>query len=63
LPGQFPGDEDVKTIVEREIDRLNDWISDHSAEEPDEKPTRKLGDVGTPDHFEDARSIFDDVDA
>jgi Novel STAND NTPase 3 len=63
LTDEFPGDVEVKAIVDRETDLVNNWIAEHSEEEPDDKPRRKLGDVATPDQFEDARSIFDDVDA
>lgn len=63
LAEEFPGDDEVNAIVDRETDRLNQWIAEASEEEPDDKPARKLGEVETPDQFEDVRSIFDDVDA
>lgn len=63
LADEFPGNDEVNAIVDSETDRLNDWIAEHSDEEPDDKPARKLGEVETPDQFEDVRSIFDDVDA
>jgi hypothetical protein len=62
LVDEFAGDDEVKTIVDRETDRLNDWVAEHSEEKSDDKPARKLGDVGTPDQFGDVRSIFDDID-
>jgi hypothetical protein len=63
LADEFAGDDEVKTIVDRETDRLNHWIAKHSEEESDDKPERKIGDVGTPDQLGGVRSIFDDVDA
>lgn len=63
LTSEFAGDEEVKSIVERETSYLNDWIAEHRDEEADDKPKRALGDVETPEEFDDSRSIFDDVDA
>jgi energy-coupling factor transporter ATP-binding protein EcfA2 len=59
----FPEDEGVRHIVERETDRANEWIAEHTDDEQDDKPKRTLGDVDTSEGFEDGRSIFEDVDA
>jgi energy-coupling factor transporter ATP-binding protein EcfA2 len=63
LTKEFVDDDEVKTIVRRETNRLNEWIADHTEEEPADKPGRTLGDIETPDQLDDARSIFDDIDA
>ena len=63
LTKAFAGDEEVKGIVDRETNSLYEWIGEHTPEEGDGKPDRKLGDVETVEQFDDSRSIFDDVDA
>jgi Novel STAND NTPase 3/Restriction endonuclease len=63
LTNVFADDDEVEAIVKRETSRLNEWIVDNTEEEPEDKPSRTLGDVETPEEFHDARSIFDDIDA
>jgi len=63
LTEEFAGDDEVKKIVERETNRLDCWIAENSEEEAGDKPGRTLGDVETPEEFDDGRSVFDDVDA
>jgi energy-coupling factor transporter ATP-binding protein EcfA2 len=60
---EFAEDDEVAAIVDRETDRLNEWIGEHTEEEPETKPRRKLGEVEMPEQFYAGRSIFDDVDA
>jgi hypothetical protein len=63
LKKEFPDDPEVVEIVDRETERVNDWIAAQMSDEPDDAPKRKLGEVQTSDDFEDGRSIFEDVDA
>lgn len=62
LTDEFIGDEEVKNIVDNETRHLDDWITDHTDDEADDRPKRTLGEVETPAEFDDSRSIFDDVD-
>jgi hypothetical protein len=48
-------------IIDREIRRANEWIGEHTPDEPKQKP-RKLGKVGTRARSNSSRSIFDDID-
>jgi hypothetical protein len=63
LSKAFPHGEEVKHIVERETGRANEWIAEHTDDEPEDKPKRTLGDVDTLEGFKDARNIFEDADA
>lgn len=63
LADEFADDDKVKGIVKRECTYIDEWIAEHSDEEQQDRPTRTLGAVETPEEFDDARSIFDDVDA
>lgn len=63
LTDEFADDDEVRKIVKAETNRLDCWIAEHSEEDAEDKPGRTLGDVATPDEFDDNRSIFDDVDA
>lgn len=60
---KFADDDLVKGIFKRECAYLDEWISEHSEEEQQDRPKRTLGSVETAEEFDDARSIFDDVDA
>jgi hypothetical protein len=62
LADEFPDDDKVKSIVKRERAYIDDWMAEHSDEEQQDRPKRTLGAVETPEEFDDARSIFDDVD-
>ena len=61
LKDKFCDDAEAVQIVEREIDRAKDWISDNDRELPDRAP-RSLDTAGTADKPHGSRSIFDDVD-
>lgn len=62
LKDKFCDDAEAVQIIEREIDRAKDWISDNDRELPDRAP-RSLGTAGTIDKPHGSRSIFDDIDA
>jgi hypothetical protein len=63
LTKEFSDDLEVAKIVERETERINVWIAEHTRNDRDDAPKRTLGDVQTSDEFKDERSIFEDVDA
>jgi hypothetical protein len=58
----FSNDDSAVRIVDRETMRTNEWIAEHTAEEPERSP-RKLGRVEAPKKPRSARTIFDDIDA
>ena len=58
----FIDDESATRIIDREIRHTNEWIDEHTPEEPKRSP-RKLGKVEAPDKPNSARSLFDDIDA
>jgi energy-coupling factor transporter ATP-binding protein EcfA2 len=58
----FADDADAVKNIDRQIRRANEWIGEHTPDEPERKP-RILGTVGTPESSNTARSIFDDIDA
>lgn len=58
----FPDDESAAEIINREIGRANDWIAEHTSEQPESTP-RTLGGVESSHKPETARSLFDDIDA
>lgn len=62
LKDKFCDNAEAVQIIEREIDRAKDWISDNDRELPD-MPPRSLGTAGTIDKPHGSRSIFDDIDA
>jgi hypothetical protein len=62
LKKRFGGDADSAKIIDREIQRANEWIGEHSPEEPEREP-RELGKVEAADATESERNIFDDIDA
>jgi hypothetical protein len=62
LTQEFIGDDEVKTIVDRERNRLDEWIAEHSENDADNRPRRVLGAVETAEPLDASRSIFDDVD-
>ena len=61
LKDKFCDDAVAVQIIEREIDRAKDWISDNDRELPDRAP-RTLGTAGVIDKPHGSRSIFDDID-
>jgi hypothetical protein len=62
LKKRFGDDEKVLRVIEREMRRTNEWIDEHTAEEPEISP-RELGKVEAADKPHNTRSIFDDIDA
>lgn len=58
----FGDRENATKIIDREIQRTNEWIAEHTPEEPTRSP-RKLGKVKASDKPQSARSLFDDIDA
>ena len=62
LKDKFCDDAEAVQIIEREIDRAKDWMSDNDREIPDRAP-RSLGTAGAIDKPHGSRSIFDDIDA
>lgn len=62
LKKRFADDSRAVRSIEREIQLTNEWIGDHTPEEPERRP-RKLGKVETQDKSpKSERSIFDDID-
>jgi len=62
LTGEFVGDDEVKEIVDMQSALVDEWIGEHTEEEPADKPRRTLGDVETLETLDESRSIFDDID-
>ena len=58
----FGNDESATKIIDREIRHTNEWIGEHTPEEPKKSP-RMLGKVEASDKPHSARSLFDDIDA
>lgn len=58
----FAGDADALKAIDRETDRVNDWTSKNSNDEPEREP-RKIGKVSKQQNSKMSRSIFDDIDA
>lgn len=58
----FGDDESATKIIDREIQRTNEWIAELTPEEPTRSP-RKLGKVKASDKPQSVRSLFDDIDA
>ena len=62
LKTQFADDEDAIRIIERQVERTQEWIEDNTQAEP-EQAARKLGIIEATPESKSARSIFDDIDA
>jgi len=62
LKSEFVGDADVESMVEKQSERLNEWVADHSKDDTDDRPERTLGDLDAAELTEATRSVFDDVD-
>lgn len=62
LMRRFGDDPNAVRIIEQETQRANEWIGEHTSEEPEIEP-RTLGQLQTPDKPLGTRSIFDDIDA
>jgi hypothetical protein len=62
LKKSFADDEGALLIIDRETDNVNQWVGEHTPEEPERSP-RKLGNVEAPAKPQSARSLFDDIDA
>jgi len=63
LKRRFGDDKDVVQIVDREIGHANEWIGEDTPPEQPERSPRVLGSVEAPERPQNARSIFDDIDA
>lgn len=61
LKKQFGGEEEAIEIIEREIQKANEWIAETEPPEPKVSP-RKLGTVEPSEVKHGTRSIFDDID-
>jgi len=58
----FGDDESATKIIDGEIRHTNEWIGEHTPEEPKRSP-RELGKVEASDKPRSARSLFEDIDA
>jgi hypothetical protein len=58
----FSEDVIATEIIERELKESNEWIREHTSEEPSKSP-RQLGTVDLSQKPTSSRSLFDDVDA
>ncbi len=58
----FSEDEIATKLIEREVRESEDWIDEHTSEEPTRSP-RQLGAVELTEKPVSARSLFDDIDA
>lgn len=61
LKKRFGGDESAVKLIDREMERTNEWITENTPEEP-ERTLRKLGHVEAQEKPQSTRSIFDDID-
>jgi len=48
-------------IIEKQMDQVNEWISNNTNEEPEIEP-QLLGNIENRSHPDNSRSIFDDID-
>jgi hypothetical protein len=62
LKQQFGEDPSAAAKIERETQHAQEWIDEHTEEEPEREP-RKLGKVADVEQLQSSRSIFDDIDA
>jgi hypothetical protein len=62
LKDRFCDDAEAVQLIEREIGRAKDWISENDRERREPVP-QSLGTAGTVDRGHGSRSIFDDIDA
>ncbi|OZI72315.1 hypothetical protein [Bordetella genomosp. 12] len=60
LKKQFGGDDQLVKLVDKEINLVNQWISEREAPEPKVGP-RVLGTMDRSEHKHGTRSIFDDI--
>ena len=56
-------DETAVEKIDRETAHVQEWVSEHMADDSDDKPERRLGEAPAADILSSDRSIFDDVDA
>jgi hypothetical protein len=61
LTFHFGDDSDAARIIDRQRRYANEWIGDHTPDEPKRKP-RKLGNLEKSEKPRGGRSIFDDID-
>jgi hypothetical protein len=57
----FGEDSEAARVVERQRRYANEWIGDHTPDEPKRKP-RTLGNLEKPEKPRSGRSVFDDID-
>jgi hypothetical protein len=62
LKDRFADDEKAVKIIKSEIGSANQWIGEHTSDEPEREP-RDLESAEAPEKPQSIRSIFDDVDA
>lgn len=61
LKRNFGDDANAGRIIDQEIRRAQEWIDEHTSDEPKRSP-RNLGNVQATDQPESVRSVFDDID-
>ena len=62
LKAQFEDDESAIQVIDREIQRANEWVDENTVDELESNP-RQLGEIHAPKQPQGTRSIFDDIDA
>lgn len=63
LKRRFATDPEATKIIDREIQRTDEWIGENTPVEAPERTPRKLGRVEATESARSSRSIFDDIDA
>jgi len=56
-------DPEVHAVVDRETQRIEEWIAEQEADETTPHPRQSLGHVNMLNELNSSRSIFDDIDA
>jgi hypothetical protein len=62
LMTEFGSNPKVESLIELEIELAQEWITENTGDDSEDKPGRKLGNVRSSDRSNEGRSIFDDVD-
>ena len=63
LKAMFDDDETAVEKIDRETEHVQEWLWEHTPDDSDERPERRLGEAPASDILSGDRSIFDDVDA
>ena len=63
LEAMFDDDETAVEKIDRETKHVQEWLREHTPDDSDERPERRLGEAPASDILSGDRSIFDDVDA